>query len=57
CLEERPPLVAADSPGHFYRCFFPIGTPESEEALARNLAAGTPVGVPAPRTTTPTEES
>lgn len=57
CLEERPPLVAADSPGHFYRCFFPIGSPESDAALAVNQSAGTPVGIPGSRTTTPSEES
>ncbi|MBU6328421.1 MAG: ABC transporter ATP-binding protein [Acidobacteria bacterium] len=57
CLEERPPLVAGDSPGHFYRCFFPIGSPENTEALARNQAAGTAVAAPAPRPTVSTEES
>ena len=57
CLEERPPLVEAETPGHFYRCFFPIGSAQSNDALARNTAAGTPVGVPAPRSTTPSEES
>jgi oligopeptide/dipeptide ABC transporter ATP-binding protein len=57
CLEERPPLVEAETPGHFYRCFFPIGGAESIDALARNTAAGSPVGVPAPRSTTPSEES
>jgi peptide/nickel transport system ATP-binding protein len=56
CLEERPPLVAGEAQGHFYRCFFPIGTPESDEALARNLAAGTPVGIPAPHSVTTTKE-
>ncbi len=57
CLEERPPLVEAETPGHFYRCFFPIGTPENADALERNQAAGTPVGVPAPRSASTPEES
>ena len=59
CLEEEPPLAEAETPGHFYRCWFPVGTPESREALARNQAAtngrqGAPVAAGAPaRTTAP----
>jgi len=50
CLEEDPPLFEADTPGHHYRCFFPVGTPEGVEAFSRNqergeTAAGTPVVV------------
>jgi peptide/nickel transport system ATP-binding protein len=41
CLEEEPPLIAADSPGHLYRCWYPVGTPEGQEALARNEAEAT----------------
>lgn len=26
CREEMPPLVAADTPGHEYRCWFPVGS-------------------------------
>ena len=40
CLEEEPPLIEGDVPGHQYRCFFPVGTPEGDEALARNKAEG-----------------
>jgi peptide/nickel transport system ATP-binding protein len=45
CQEEVPPLIEAETPGHAYRCFYPVGTPEGQEALERNLAtrAGTPV--------------
>ena len=32
----RPGVV----PGHEFRCWFPVGTPEGAEALARNQAAG-----------------
>jgi peptide/nickel transport system ATP-binding protein len=39
CEEEEPPLQLA-SPGHEYRCWFPVGTPEGAEALARNQRAG-----------------
>ena len=39
CLEERPPLVEAEIPGHYYRCFYPVGTDAGREALERNAAA------------------
>jgi peptide/nickel transport system ATP-binding protein len=32
CMEEEPPLVEV-TPGHEYRCWFPVGTPEGAEAL------------------------
>jgi len=38
CREEPPPLVPAETPGHLYRCWFPVDTPEGRDALARNLA-------------------
>jgi len=37
CREEEPPLVAAADPGHEFRCWFPVGTPEGMEALAKNV--------------------
>ena len=40
CLEEEPPLRAAPTPGHRFRCWFPVGTPEGADALARNRARG-----------------
>jgi len=43
CLEEQPPLVAAGTPDHSYRCWFPVGTPEGRDALERNAAEQTPV--------------
>jgi len=46
CLEENPPLLAASDPRHRYRCWYPVGTPEGAEALARNRAAGTTVALP-----------
>ena len=39
CRTDEPPLVPAETPGHFYRCWFPVGSPEGHEALERNLAA------------------
>ena len=40
CLSEEPPLLPAAYPGHEYRCWFPVGTPEGDEALARNRERG-----------------
>ncbi|MFN8025115.1 MAG: ABC transporter ATP-binding protein [Acidimicrobiia bacterium] len=34
CREEMPPLVAADTPGHEYRCWFPVNTPTTRNAEA-----------------------
>ena len=28
CREEQPPLLPGNAPGHEYRCWFPVGTPE-----------------------------
>jgi oligopeptide/dipeptide ABC transporter ATP-binding protein len=35
CRVEQPPLVDAETPGHKYRCWFPVGTPGGEAALAQ----------------------
>ncbi|HUF84685.1 MAG TPA: ABC transporter ATP-binding protein, partial [Acidimicrobiia bacterium] len=40
CVEEEPPLLPASTPGHEFRCWFPVGTPEGKAALERNQAAG-----------------
>ncbi|HEX5613757.1 MAG TPA: ABC transporter ATP-binding protein [Acidimicrobiia bacterium] len=40
CREEEPPLVEHGTSGHEFACWFPVGTPEGREALARNQAAG-----------------
>jgi peptide/nickel transport system ATP-binding protein len=40
CLEEEPPLAERDTPGHEFRCFYPVGTPEGDAAIAANRAAG-----------------
>jgi peptide/nickel transport system ATP-binding protein len=42
CREEEPPLMPAAYPGHEFRCWFPVGTPEGREALERNIAARKP---------------
>ena len=46
CLAETPRLVDVGNE-HEHACFFPVGTPEGEDALARNRAAGvTATGLP-----------
>jgi len=42
CHEEMPPLVEAETPGHEYRCWFPVGTAAGQEALETNLAHHVP---------------
>jgi peptide/nickel transport system ATP-binding protein len=42
CLAEQPPLVEAiEAPGHYFRCWYPVGSPEHSEAIRRrdSLAA------------------
>jgi peptide/nickel transport system ATP-binding protein len=43
CLEEEPTLEAGAGSGHEFACWFPVGTPEGQEALERNLRDGRPV--------------
>jgi peptide/nickel transport system ATP-binding protein len=48
CLTEEPPLRAAESSDHQFRCWYPVGSPAWADARARNIergtsAAGTPV--------------
>ncbi len=47
CFEEEPPLTERETPGHSFACFYPVGTPEGAEALARNQSAAA-VAAPAP---------
>ncbi len=44
CEQEEPPLRNA-GPGHLFRCWFPVGSPEGEQAYASNLRAGLPAAV------------
>ncbi|MEN9793065.1 MAG: hypothetical protein RL330_1143 [Actinomycetota bacterium] len=41
CLSETPPLVT-HADGAKSACWIPLGTPESKDALKRNIAAGRP---------------
>jgi oligopeptide/dipeptide ABC transporter ATP-binding protein len=47
CHTEMPPLVEAETPGHEYRCWFPVGTEAGREALERNLAHHVPAAAAA----------
>ena len=47
CHTERPPLQEAETPGHLFRCWFPVGTDAGREALAKNLAHNVPAAQPA----------
>jgi oligopeptide/dipeptide ABC transporter ATP-binding protein len=56
CHEEEPPLVEASTPGHTYRCWYPVGTPENRDAWERNLAEGLPQTLAAAGQVAATEE-
>ena len=58
CLTEEPPLFEGVTPRHRYACFFPVGTAEGDEALARNRERGhQAAGVPVSITPQPTQEA
>jgi peptide/nickel transport system ATP-binding protein len=40
CTTEEPPLQASGEPGHAFRCWYPVGTPEGRAALESNQQAG-----------------
>ncbi len=42
CHTEQPPLIEAETPGHVFRCWYPVGTAAGREALERNLAHHVP---------------
>ncbi|MCU1458222.1 MAG: oligopeptide/dipeptide transporter, ATP-binding protein [Actinomycetia bacterium] len=47
CRVEEPPLMPAETPGHEFACWYPVGTPEGKAALEANLSAGVPQAVAA----------
>ncbi len=49
CREEEPSLIEADTPGHLFACWYPVGTPEGTEALQRNIRDGLPQALVAMR--------
>ena len=42
CREEEPPLREAEIPGHQFACWYPVGSPEGQEALERNRRSARP---------------
>ena len=40
CEDEAPPLEEADTSGHVFACWMPVGSPEAAEALASNRRLG-----------------
>ena len=44
CRTEAPPMRTAGA-GHTFACWYPVGSPEGEQALVRNLAARLPAAV------------
>ncbi len=42
CLVEEPPLTQGSSPQHQFACWFPVGSPEAQQALEDNQARGVP---------------
>ena len=48
CLEEDPPLLPGPTPGHEFRCWYPVNTPEGKEALRRNVREGRVPGMDNP---------
>ncbi len=54
CFEEQPTLQESPTaPGHFYACFYPVGSPETEEARDRLTAAKLMAMAPPPPPTAP----
>lgn len=40
CRQEEPQLRQTENPEHWFRCWYPVGTPEGADALARNQSLG-----------------
>ena len=47
CREAMPPLIESDTSGHFYRCWFPVGSAEYSAALAEHAPMVDPTSVAA----------
>jgi peptide/nickel transport system ATP-binding protein len=44
CRAEDPPARMAGA-GHSFSCWYPVGSPEGDDALAHNVAAGVPAAL------------
>jgi hypothetical protein len=47
CVNEMPPLEKSEFPGHFFRCWYPVGSPEYFEAKERIAATASTNGTAA----------
>ncbi len=56
CREEEPQLVSAGSDGHEFACWYPVGTPEGDQAWQSNLEGGLVQTLAAAGKVTATEE-
>ncbi|MBA2280640.1 MAG: ABC transporter ATP-binding protein [Acidimicrobiia bacterium] len=45
CVAEQPPMIEADTPGHYYRCWFPVGTVEPTRPVDTTADAPVPTSV------------
>ena len=32
CVEEEPPLIEAETAGHYYKCWYPVGVPHADDS-------------------------
>ena len=47
CRQQAPPLVESGTPGHFYRCWFPVNSPASEKSAEAPRRPAEPATKPA----------
>lgn len=47
CRQQAPPLVESGTPGHFYRCWFPVNSPASEKSAETPRRPVEPAAKPA----------
>jgi peptide/nickel transport system ATP-binding protein len=54
CRKQAPPLVESGTPGHYYRCWFPVNSPASETSAETTAASVTTkdASAPGPEATT-----
>jgi peptide/nickel transport system ATP-binding protein len=44
CVEEEPPLVEAETPGHYFKCWYPVGTVKPTRGDEVPVTVGTSAG-------------
>ena len=53
CRDEEPPLIEAETPGHLYKCWFPVGTVEPRRSTRRPPSTVGAPATPPPTVSTP----